>query len=138
MPCNALVTGVRGSRPPPWSRSLTFPKFLCTNLQMGRPRTRNVAMINGRITPEQMEWLQAKASELGENLSAALRQAITDARTLELAREDYKLLRAEHPEFEIPPHDDVPETRLLAIVLSMKMSEADDLELRREELGEGK
>jgi len=90
-------------------------------------------MVNGRITPEQMEWLEDKASKVGGNLSAALRQAITDARILEMAREDYKLLRKEHPEFEIPPHDDIPETRLLAMVLSMKLSEAEDLELRRAE-----
>ena len=59
---------------------------------MGRPRTQNVAMINGRITIEQMEWLQQRADELGGNLSAALRQAITDARTLEMARRDFELL----------------------------------------------
>ena len=35
-------------------------------------------MLNGRITTEQMEWLQEKADELGWNLSAALRQAQTD------------------------------------------------------------
>jgi hypothetical protein len=93
-------------------------------------------MINGRITPEQMEWLEAKASELGDNLSAALRQAITDARFLEMAREDYKVLRKEHPEFEIPPHDDVPETRFLAMILNLKLSDLEDVELRREEAGE--
>jgi len=96
-------------------------------------------MINGRITPEQMEWLEEKAVELGGNLSAALRQAITDARFLELAREDYKRLRAEHPEFEIPPNDDVPDTRLVAVVLSgIKFSEKEDLELREREAAEGK
>jgi len=43
-------------------------------------------MVNGRITVEQMEWLQDRAEELGGNLSAALRQAITDARLLAMAR----------------------------------------------------
>ncbi len=91
-------------------------------------------MINGRITPEQMEWLEEKAQKLDGNLSAALRQAITDARFLEMARKDYRRLRAEHPEFEIPANDDVPDTRLVAVVLSgMKFSETDDLELRKEE-----
>jgi len=37
-----------------------------------------------------MEWLEALANELGGNLSAALRQAITDARLLEIARADYR------------------------------------------------
>src|SRR5438045_759571 len=99
---------------------------------MGRPRSRNVAMINGRITVEQMEWLQKLADELGGNLSAALRQAITDARLLEMARRDYKFLRQEHPGFQMPPDEDGA-TRVADAVLVMKMSEPDDLELRRAE-----
>jgi hypothetical protein len=63
-------------------------------------------MVNGRIMLEQFEWLHAQADELGGNLSAALRQTISGARFLELARQDYRALREEHPEFEIPRHDD--------------------------------
>lgn len=93
---------------------------------------KNTAMVNGRVTAEQMEWLQALADELGGNLSAALRQTITDARLLEMAREDYKLLCVEHPEFEIPPHDDIPETRGVEFILSgIKVTETEDLELRK-------
>ena len=92
-------------------------------------------MINGRITPEQMEWLEAKASELGDNLSAALRQAITDARFLEMARKDYRRLRKEHPEFEIPPEDDVPESRFLKTILGLELSDVEDMKLRDEEAG---
>jgi hypothetical protein len=110
------------------------------NTVMGRPRgSKNTAMVNGRITAEQMEWLLARAEELEGNLSAALRQTITDARFLEMARDDYKLLKEEHPEFRIPRHDDgdgVQEgtSRFLDIVLAVKgMSESDDLALREEE-----
>ena len=108
---------------------------------MGRPlgSGKNTAMVNGRVTAEQMEWLLARADALDGNLSAALRQTITDARFLEMARDDYKLLKEEHPEFRIPRHDDgdgVHEgtSRFLDIVLTVKgMSESDDLALREEE-----
>jgi hypothetical protein len=102
---------------------------------MGRPRgSKHTAMVNGRITAEQMEWLTAKADELDGNLSAALRQAIADARFLELARQDYRDLRSEHPEFEIPLHDDDGTSRVLAVVLTFSsLSESGDLELREEE-----
>jgi hypothetical protein len=63
-------------------------------------------MINGRITAEQMAWLEARAEELGGNLSAALRQTITDARLLEMARSDYADIRATNPDFVIPRHED--------------------------------
>lgn len=94
-------------------------------------------MVNGRITVEQMEWLQGRADALDGNLSAALRQTITDARFLELAREDYERLRRERPEFEIP-RNDPPEadSRILQVILSMPTSEAEDLDLRREESGD--
>jgi hypothetical protein len=93
---------------------------------------KNTAMVNGRVTAEQMEWLQARADELGGNLSAALRQTITDARLLEMAQRDYTLLQEEHPEFEIPPHDDIPETRIVEFVLSgLKVTEIEDAELRK-------
>lgn len=90
-------------------------------------------MINGRITVEQMAWLQERADEMDGNLSAALRQTITDARFLEFARRDYELLRAEHPDFRFPPHDDPPhEDRVLGMILGWSgLSETDDLELRR-------
>lgn len=102
---------------------------------MGRPRgLRNAAMLNGRITTEQMEWLQEKAEELGGNLSAALRQAITDARLLEMARLDYRRLRDEEPDWSIPMEkwEDGSEgpSRTLAIVLGMPMTEVADSELR--------
>ena len=102
---------------------------------MGRPRgRRNAVMLNGRITVEQFEWLQSRADELGGNLSAALRQTITDARFLEMARADYKVLQEEHPEFQIPRHDDDGSSRVLELFLGMSsLSDSDDLELRREE-----
>jgi hypothetical protein len=96
-------------------------------------------MLNGRVTAEQMEWLLARADELGGNLSAALRQTITDARFLEMARDDYRRLREEHPEFRIPRNDDgdgVQEgtSRVVEVVLAWKgMSDQDDLTLREEE-----
>jgi hypothetical protein len=96
-------------------------------------------MVNGRITAEQMEWLLTRADELDGNLSAALRQTLTDARLLEMARDDYKNLREEHPEFRIPRNDDgdgVEEgtSRVVEVVLAWKgMSDADDLALREEE-----
>jgi hypothetical protein len=115
--------------------------FLLYNVLMGRPRGsgKNTAMVNGRITAEQMAWLLARADELGGNLSAALRQTITDAQFLEMARGDYKLLREEHPEFRIPRHDDgdgIQEgtSRFLEVVLGWSgLSDADDLALREEE-----
>ena len=95
---------------------------------------RNAAMLNGRITTEQMEWLQEKADELGGNLSAALRQALTDARLLEMARRDYRQLREEEPGWSIPMEkwEDGSEgpSRTLAVVLEMRMTEAADSELR--------
>jgi hypothetical protein len=91
-------------------------------------------MVNGRITVEQFEWLQARADELGGNLSAALRQTITDARLLEIARGDYKQLCEEHPEFEIARHDDDGTTSVLQLILSgFPMTDVEDVELRREE-----
>jgi hypothetical protein len=96
-------------------------------------------MVNGRITAEQMEWLLARADELDGNLSAALRQTISDARFLEIARDDFKVLKEEHPEFRIPRHDDgdgVHEgtSRMVEIVLAWRdMSESEDLALREEE-----
>src|SRR5690349_13576155 len=107
---------------------------------MGRPRGsgKNTAMVNGRVTAEQMEWLLARADGLGGNLSAALRQTITDARLLEDAREDYKLLRLEHPEFEIPRHeDDATPGVVEAVISGFLRSEVADLELRKEEEAEG-
>ena len=98
---------------------------------------KNTAMVNGRITAEQMAWLQARADELDGNLSAALRQTITDARILEMIREDYRLLREEHPNFTIPPDEDGT-SRVLSVMLNLKFGDTDDLELRREEAeGEG-
>jgi len=114
---------------------LDQPGVFLYNTGMGRPRTRNVAMVNGRITVEQMEWLQERAEELGGNLSAALRQAITDARFLAMARADYRALRAQDPDFVIPRHTDPPgETRSLEwIIGSTRLSETEDLELREAE-----
>lgn len=90
-------------------------------------------MVNGRITAEQMEWLLARAEALGGNLSAALRQTITDARFLEMAREDYRVLVEEHPTFRIPRHKDGM-SRLVDVVLNAPgLSEVADLELRDEE-----
>jgi hypothetical protein len=90
-------------------------------------------MVNGRITAEQMEWLENRADELGGNLSAALRQTISDARFLELARADYENLRKEHPRFKIPRHKDDRTTRVVELVLAMEISDPADVELREEE-----
>ena len=90
-------------------------------------------MVNGRITVEQMDWLQERADELGGNLSAALRQAVTDARFLEMARDDYRSLRAQHPEFKIPRHEDDGSSSFLEVILGMGMSDTDDLQWRREQ-----
>jgi len=91
-------------------------------------------MVNGRITLEQFDWLQARADELGGNLSAALRQTITDARFLEMARNEYHRLRQEHPEFEIPRDDEDGTSRALEVILGWsELSDTEDLELRREE-----
>jgi hypothetical protein len=105
------------------------------NKPMGRPRGtgKNTAMVNGRVTAEQMEWLLARADELDGNLSAALRQTITDARFLEMARQDYRLLRKEHSDFAIPRDDEDGTSRVVEIVLGMSMSETADLALREEE-----
>lgn len=101
---------------------------------MGRPRGsgKNTAMVNGRVTAEQMEWLLARAEELGGNLSAALRQTITDARILETARLDYRHFRSENPEFELPPARDGEEWTW-DFHLAISVSETADLELREEE-----
>jgi hypothetical protein len=90
-------------------------------------------MVNGRITSEQMEWLKARAEELSGNLSAALRQTIMDARMLELMRKDYELLREDHPEFAIPPHDDDGTARVLRLGLTWPVADPEDLDLRRQE-----
>jgi len=93
-------------------------------------------MINGRITPDQMEWLQERADELGGNLSAALRQTISDARFLELARADYENLLKEHPRFKIPRHKDDDTSRAVEVVLAFRsLRDPGDLELREEEGG---
>jgi hypothetical protein len=101
---------------------------------MGRPRgSKNTAMLNGRITAEQMEWLEARAAELGGNLSAALRQTIMDARLLEWARADYRNLLDTHPNFAIPRHEDSGASRTVHVVLSTSsrtLSDAEDLALR--------
>src|SRR4051812_1353283 len=108
-------------------------------MAMGRPRGsgKNTAMVNGRVTAEQMEWLLARADELGGNLSAALRQTITDARVLEWARDDYALLREQHPEFEIPRDDEDGTSRVLQVVLGMRdIRDSEDVELRKQESAE--
>jgi hypothetical protein len=87
-------------------------------------------MINGRITGEQMAWLEERAGELGGNLSAALRQAITDARILEMAREDYQDL-VKHHGLELPRREDGT-SPMLAIAM-MELTETADLELRKHE-----
>jgi hypothetical protein len=88
---------------------------------MGRPRGsgKNTAMLNGRVTGEQMEWLVRLADQkYGGNLSAALREALTWAELLEAARRDYLRLREEHPEFAIPRNDDDNTTRVVEFALS--------------------
>jgi hypothetical protein len=97
---------------------------------------KNTAMLNGRITAEQMAWPEDRASTLNGNLSAALRQTITDARVLELMREDYKRLQREHPEFAIPPDDEDGTSRVVEVFLSLAMGDTEDLALRELESGE--
>jgi hypothetical protein len=87
-------------------------------------------MVNGRITGEQMAWLEERAEELDGNLSAALRQAITDARLLEMVREDYRFLLKERG-MVVPRYED-GSSSVLSIAM-MKMTETEDLELRRNE-----
>ena len=89
-------------------------------------------MVNGRITAEQMEWLQKREDELGGNLSAALRQTITDARLLEDARKDYTIALADNSGYRIPAHEDGT-TRLVELVLLSAMFDPEDLELREQE-----
>lgn len=109
---------------------------LYKTIAMGRPRI-SAAMVNGRITAEQMEWLTERAEELGGNLSAALRQAITDARFLEFARENFKQFREANPEFEGFGYDDEGSTWVFDFILrGPRGSESDDLELRRQEADE--
>ena len=87
---------------------------------MGRPRgsAKNTAMLNGRVTPEQMEWLVRLADRKYDgNISAALREALTWAELLEAARQDYQRLREEHPEFSIPRNDDDNTTRVVEFAL---------------------
>lgn len=105
---------------------------------MGRPRGsgKNTAMVNGRVTAGQMEWLLARADELGGNLSAALRQVITDAQLLEMVRLDYENLVREHPEFAFPPNDDDGTTRVIHFALRHRdFQDEDEASLREEEAG---
>jgi hypothetical protein len=104
---------------------------------MGRPRGtgKNTAMVNGRITAEQMDWLLARADELGGNLSAALRQTITDARVLEMVRADFREFRREHPEISIPYNEEGASYTWKAL-LALPVSDTEDLELREAEGGE--
>lgn len=88
-------------------------------------------MLQGRITSEQMEWLENRAAELGGNLSAAIRQSITDARLLEMARADYKELREEQPDFQLPTHNDGSTTVLRAVVSGFIGEDAEDVKLRQ-------
>jgi hypothetical protein len=106
---------------------------------MGRPRGsgKNTAMVNGRVTAEQMEWLLERAEELGGNLSAALRQTITDARLLEHARTDYKHFRSEHPDFKVPFNEDDGTSRVFEVVLLANFQDSEDLDLRSEEEAAG-
>jgi hypothetical protein len=114
---------------------LTDLEFLLYNMLMGRPRGsgKNTAMVNGRISGTQMDWLLELADRMGGNLSAALRQAITDAQVLEAARSDYEQLRVEHPEFEIPRHDDDGTTRFLWTALHWRDWQDEDEEAIRKE-----
>jgi len=94
---------------------------LLYNIYMGRPRGsgKHTAMLNGRVTAEQMEWLLRLADEkYGGNLSAALREALSWAEFLEVARQDYLRLLEEHPEFSIPRNDDDDTTRVVEFALS--------------------
>jgi hypothetical protein len=117
--------------------SVDLDQFLLYNNFMGRPRNsgKNTAMVNGRITAEQMEWLLARADELGGNLSAALRQTITDARVLEMMRVDFRTFEDEHPDFDVPATDEGV-TWGWKLLMRMPMTESADLELREEEAGE--
>lgn len=104
---------------------------------MGRPlgSGKHTAMVNGRVTAEEMEWLLERAEELGGNLSAALRQTITDARLLEMARADYKAFLSEHPEVKIPWNDEGA-SWTWDVLLKMKFTDSEDEALRREESGD--
>lgn len=100
---------------------------------------KNTAMVNGRVTAEQMDWLQARSEGLGGNLSAALRQTITEAQLLEMARSDYKAFLEEHPGFEIPYHSDDGTSWVFEVILNMReIVELGDAELRRLEEDDAK
>jgi hypothetical protein len=92
-------------------------------------------MVNGRVTLEQWAWLQEKADELDGNLSAALRQALTDAQLLEMARRDYRTFHEVHPDFEVPLHEHGP-SWTFDVILGLRMTDNEDLELRAEEEAE--
>jgi hypothetical protein len=50
-----------------------------------------------RVTPEQAAWLRSRADErYGGKVSEAIRSAVTDARVLEMAREDYRSRHGAH------------------------------------------
>ena len=93
-------------------------------------------MVNGRITGEQMAWLEERATELDGNLSAALRQAITDARLLEMARASYQELRRENPDFQLPDSEDGSTSILQIVVSGFIGTEAEDAKLRELEKGD--
>lgn len=101
---------------------------------MGRPRGsgKNTAMVNGRITAAQMDWLLERADELDGNLSAALRVTIEEAQLLRAARADYLELLKDHPEFSIPPYTNEDgsdgTSRIVQLALSPIIRVVDDLD----------
>jgi hypothetical protein len=74
-------------------------------------------LLNLRLAPVQLRWLRNRAARDHDgNLSGAVRGAITDARLLELAREDYHRLSMEHG-VRLPTNEG-GETTVLQAILS--------------------
>ena len=59
--------------------------------------------LNARITEYQANWLRERAGrEFAGNLSEAVRQALTEARTLRMMIAEHEELRREHPGYRLP------------------------------------
>lgn len=68
-------------------------------------RAEKTVVLNVRITERQARWLRNVAEEQhSDNVSEAVRQAITDSWMLRRCRDDYEVLRSEG--FRFPPYED--------------------------------
>lgn len=68
-------------------------------------KAEKTVVLNVRVTERQARWLRNVAdAQHSENLSEAVRQAITDSWILRRCRDDYDVLVREG--FQFPPHED--------------------------------